>query len=166
MIPDRLIQSARSNIGLIAAKAASLLNGVRHRSRVFVDAVAEDARPLLHAAAGRLGAWRRAAGEQLDSWLRAAGLDRLARHPRMLEAREWARALALGHRPVQIVGAAMVAGVVYLSVLEPSARPVTEADEMVVARVAPVGTITLAQPDRSRLAERSDPDRSPSASIN
>jgi hypothetical protein len=166
MITDRLPQSARSNIGLVAAGTVSLYTSVRHRSRVLVDAVAEDARPLLHAAAGRLGAWRRTAGEHLDSWLRAAGLERLARHPRVLEARAWARTFGLGHRPVQIVGAAMVAGLVYLSVSEPTARPVTEADEAVVARVAPVGAITLAHVDGSQLAERSVRDRSPSTSVN
>jgi hypothetical protein len=134
--------------------------------RSSIEPIVHTAAAFAKSVAAKAASTLQPVGERLGAWSRAVGLDRLLEHPRVAEGRQWAQAFGFGNRPVQIVGAAVVVGVLYLAASDPFVTPVPESSEEVAARIAPVGTVSLGPSPQSRVADRSDPDSAAAASIN
>jgi hypothetical protein len=96
----------------------------------------------------------------------ALDIDSVAEHPLVLTSKEWLRTLGFEHRPAQAVGAAVVAGFLYAAFTDPLARAEAEPREVVAARIAPIGTVNLAQPEGSRIADGTNPRRETGTSLN
>jgi hypothetical protein len=99
------------------------------------------------------------------AWLPAIQARIAAREDWMVEGREWAQVFAFDTRPVQLVGVVMSVGTVYPAIWGRFAQSAPDAPEIVAARVAPVGTLNLGPGAASRIADESDANRSPAASI-
>lgn len=79
-------------------------------------------------------------------------------------ARDWLGGIDLGARTVQAVGAAVVLGGLYVAIWGVGHQPTPQAPEVVAARVAPIGTLTLKEPAAPQVAEQISPvDRAASA---
>ena len=68
--------------------------------------------------------------------------------------REWIRGIDFGARTVQAVGAAAVLGTLYVAIWGAGPSLVPHAPEVVAARVAPVGTLTLNDMAAPKVAEQ------------
>ena len=104
--------------------------------------------------------------ERGRDWYEKSGAERLAEHPGVQQGRDWAKTLGFGNRAVQAVGAALVVGTLYVAAAQPFATSAPAAQAVVAERIAPIGTVTLDPSAQSQLADRTDPERSPSAVIN
>jgi hypothetical protein len=103
------------------------------------------------------------------TWFKATGIPGHASRLWERHGRDWAQTFALDSRPVQIVGGAMIAGFLYVAASDPYASvPAAGPDGsgIVAALIAPVGAVSVDQIAATRVADGSDPDRSPSASVN
>jgi hypothetical protein len=103
--------------------------------------------------------------DKAQAWLRASGVQKVAEHPWFHRAREWAQTYGVENRPAQFVGAAVLVGLLYVAVSDPLERPAPDDPQIVATRIAPIGTVNLAQTASPQLADQSDAD-SAAATIN
>jgi isochorismate hydrolase len=68
--------------------------------------------------------------------------------------RDWIRGIDFGARTVQAVGAAVVVGTLYVAIWGTGPNPVPESPEVVAARIAPIGTLTLNAIEAPKVAEQ------------
>lgn len=68
--------------------------------------------------------------------------------------REWIRGIDFGAKTVQAVGAAVVLGTLYVAIWGAGPSLVPHSPEVVAARVAPVGTLTLNDMAAPKVAEQ------------
>jgi hypothetical protein len=70
------------------------------------------------------------------------------------QARHWLRGIDYGARSVQAVGAAVVLGTLYVAIWGAGPRPVADSPEIVAARIAPIGTLSLQDTGSPVVAEQ------------
>lgn len=73
------------------------------------------------------------------------------------EARTRLQGIDVGARTVQAVGAAVVLGTLYVAIWGVGPNLVAHSPDVVAARVAPIGSLTLQEPASPQLAEPTSP---------
>jgi hypothetical protein len=152
---DTLIENARNRLAETGRNVRPLLRSTQERLGAVRERLAETTQTTRAAIARR--------AEPLTAPIRA----KIDAHPHLLaKTRGWAEMLGLHHRPVQLVGAAVIAGFVWLAVADPFAKPAPDDPSEVAARLAPVGSVNLLSDAAPQVADANDFEPLPPARVN
>lgn len=136
-----------TSIGSLRASFSRMTEPVQSRLTSDWSRWVKDGAARAHATLGAMQAHLRSkAPIVIDLWELTAEQTR--------RTREWIRGIDFGAKTAQAVGAAVVLGTLYVAIWGAGPSLVPHSPEVVAARVAPVGTLTLNAIEAPKVAEQ------------